>query len=85
MPSEDNASWKQCISTPRPKLSIYHYCENTFDLSSQRENCKLDSCLLCCIMSQEFDHIEVNDDVINQCNIACIENFQDIYKEVIEN
>jgi len=73
--SVDNASWKQCISIARPKKSIYEYCENTFSDMRQRDNCKLDSCNLCCVMSQEFDEIDVKNEIVSKCQMACLDTF----------
>ena len=73
--SEDNASWKECVAAPRPKKSMYEYCENSFVIKKERANCKLDSCKLCCVLSQEFDKIDVKDEIVSKCQMACLETF----------
>lgn len=73
--SDENASWKQCLTTPRPQKSVYEYCEKVFSTKKEQKHCKLDACNLCCVLSQEFDRLEVNEDVLNKCQIACLETF----------
>lgn len=69
--SKKDVSWKKCIETSTPAISIYQYCESETDDSDFQDDCKRDFCSLCCVMSDKVFSTSFDDDSITSCQKEC--------------
>jgi len=54
---KSGSTWKDlCINIARPNFSIYAYCDDHFSGEVAKSTCKLDTCRLCCVTTDEVRH-----------------------------
>ena len=81
--SSADLKWKSlCINVARPEYSIYAYCENTFKGIVKVSSCKLDSCRLCCVTTDEVRNTDIALNSLNKCFEACASTFIPIPKPI---
>jgi len=69
-------NWKNlCISVTHPNNSIYAYCENNFKEMTKISECKVDTCRLCCVSTDEIKFTNVAPSSLNECFQKCAETF----------
>ena len=71
-----NLKWKDlCINVAKPEYSIYAYCDDTFSGVINVSKCKLDTCRLCCVTTDEVRSTDIALDSLNKCFEACAYTF----------
>ena len=64
-----------CISTPKPENSIYAYCDNNFKGFMETVLCKLDTCRVCCVTSDQMTRKKDSNQNLESCFQKCAEKF----------
>ena len=63
------------INVAHPETSVYKYCEDTFRGIVNISDCKVDSCRLCCVTTDEVKNTNLGISTLNQCFQKCAETF----------
>ena len=68
--------WRDlCINVAKPEFSVYAYCDDAFKGIINSSKCKLDSCRLCCVTTDEVRSTDLGLNTLNKCFEACAETF----------
>ena len=66
-----------CINVPKPNYSIYAYCDDTFSEFKKKILCKLDTCRVCCVTSDQIWNVTGQLDELNICFHQCSITFDE--------
>lgn len=81
-PSADH-KWKTlCINVAKPAFSIYAYCDDTFEGIVNISRCKLDTCRLCCVSTDEVRNTDLAINSLDKCFEACSTTFIPAPKDI---
>jgi len=73
---EKKGDWKaNCISVAKPNFSIYAYCDDHFQGYTKATVCKLDTCRVCCVVTDQMTKKKDSVENLERCFQACAETF----------
>jgi len=74
--ASSSLNWMQiCINVEKPEYSFYGYCDDNFIEMDENIKCKLDSCRVCCVTSDQFMKSDENTKNLENCFQKCVETF----------
>ena len=73
---EKKGDWMDiCINIPKPEYSIYAYCDDNFEGYMKTTTCKLDTCRVCCVTSDQMTYKKDSIPNLENCFQKCAETF----------
>lgn len=66
-----NNYYDLCIKVENPKTSIYSYCDANFIKPEEKIICKVDTCRLCCVTSDQMKKMNIGIGLLNKCFQQC--------------
>lgn len=64
-----------CINVEKPQYSIYSYCDDHFREFQKTTLCKLDTCRVCCVTTDQVTKQPYSLDSLQKCFKLCAETF----------
>ena len=71
-----NTYFDLCINVQNPKTSIYSYCDDNFVKKREKNICKVDTCRLCCVTSDQMNNMNMGLGLLNQCFEKCAKTWK---------
>lgn len=71
-----NTYFDLCIKVENPKTSIYSYCDDNFVKSNEKTICKVDTCRLCCVTSDQMNNMNIGIVLLNKCFEKCAQTWK---------
>ena len=71
-----NRYFDLCIRVENPKTSIYSYCDSNFTKNEDKITCKIDTCRLCCVTTDQMEKMNLGLGLLNNCFERCAKTWK---------
>ncbi len=68
---EKNMAERLCIEPQNPEHTLYNHCDINFKNPIRRQNCKIDSCRICCVSIDPIYHADQSEENLKNCWKNC--------------